>query len=82
MDGKLYVYTCTAPGQLSEVRPLANESMRTGVRTLLCSGKVMISGSEDGHVALWSVGDETVQVTLSVHSNIVSTICDVGGQVW
>lgn len=82
MDGRLYVYSCRAPGELSSVRPLSADSMRSGVRTLLYTQDLIFSGSEDGNVAIWDVVQERAQAAVhSVHNNIVSTLCDVGGQV-
>jgi len=81
MDGKVYVYDVGTAGELSNVRTLTHESMKAGVRCLVESNGAVYSGAEDGRIAAWDLGTETFRSAASVHSNIVSSLCEVGDLV-
>lgn len=92
MDGKVYVYDADSEGELQNVRALTHQSLRSGVRCLAhnasCTGaggsktiSVVFAGAEDGKVAIWDAVEETFLVSASIHSNIVSALCAMGGMV-
>ena len=81
-DGKIYVYDDNLAGALTNMKALAHESMRSGVRTLARNRDCVYSGAEDGTLACWSLQDHAVLSSVAVHSKIVSAICGVGELVW
>lgn len=81
MDGKVYVYETSSSGELSNVRTLSHESMKTGVRCLVEANGAVYSGAEDGRIASWELRTETFRASASVHANIVSALCAVGDLV-
>lgn len=81
MDGKVYVYEASSTGELSNVRILSHESMKSGVRCLVESNGAVYSGAEDGRIASWELRAETFRASAPAHSNIVSALCAVGDLV-
>lgn len=88
----MYVYDADSEGGLQNSRALVHESLRSGVRCLAHSAAcqsgsgvqgagVVVAGAEDGRVTIWNVSAETILASASVHSNIVSALCTMGGLV-
>lgn len=78
MDGRIYTYCDDGAGNLTDMKSLSHESMRSGVRALVQRGACVYSGAENGAVACWDVGSGAFKCSESVHSNIVSTMTTVG----
>jgi hypothetical protein len=81
MDGKVYVYDDDGAGTLGNLKVLAHESMRSGVRTMARAGDCVFTGAEDGTVACWGLRDLAVRASGAVHGKIVSALCAVGDLV-
>ena len=70
-NGRIYVYDDDSAGALTDVKVLAHECMRSGVRTLARNGDFVYSGAEDGTLACWSLREHNVLSSAAVHSKIV-----------
>lgn len=53
-----------------------------GLCSLTASGQHLWAGTEDGHIAVWHAGTETLVHSRQAHTDRVSCLAAVGPHVW
>lgn len=81
MDGRVYVYDLSSQGELSNVRSVAHDALKTGVRALATDGSRVYGGTEDGKLFTLQRDSEAFVASVKGHASIVSCLCRIGNLV-